>query len=63
MRFYRFSDLVRLGIVSNRMTLLRWQRDQGFPQTVKLGPNSAAWPADDVDSWCRNRPTNRQVAA
>ena len=56
MRFYRFSDLVERGIVRSRTGVTRLQRDHDFPMTVKLGPNTAAWPADEVDSWCQARP-------
>lgn len=57
MLYYRFDDLVKLGIVNNRMTLTRWQKlpDDPFPATVKLGPNTAAWIADHVNGWCDRR--------
>lgn len=57
-RYYRFADLKAAGIVGNRMTLSRWIRSQGFPAGVLLGPNSRAWPADDVDAWLANRPAH-----
>ena len=57
MRYYRFSDLVDQGIVTNRMALHRLQKlvEDPFPGTVKLGPNTAAWAKDEVDGWCDRR--------
>jgi len=55
MRLYRYADLINLRIVSNRVTLGRWTKNQGFPQPIQLGPNSVAWEADAVDAWVRVR--------
>jgi predicted DNA-binding transcriptional regulator AlpA len=55
MKFLRFTDLVALGIVRNRMTLGRWVRDHGFPPGVLLGPNSRAWSEAEVRSWLASR--------
>src|SRR5262249_24718207 len=55
-KFLRFRDLKSRGIVSNWQTLRRWIRDQGFPEGVKLGPNTRAWPEDDVNAWLDGRP-------
>lgn len=51
MRLYRYPDLVAKKILTNRVTLARWQRDNGFPQSIRLGPNSIAFSADEVDAW------------
>jgi prophage regulatory protein len=50
-RLYRFGDLVRLGIVSNRSTLYRWIREERFPRPVRLTEISVAWRRQDVDRW------------
>ncbi len=55
MRLYRYPDLVAKKIVTNRVTLARWQRDLGFPDSIKLGPNSIAFNADAVDIWVAAR--------
>src|SRR5262249_47416891 len=43
------------GIVSNRQTLSRWIRYEGFPEGVLLGPNSRAWLEDGVLAWLESR--------
>lgn len=53
--YYRFPDLVARGIVSNRTTLARWIKQYGFPQGVLLGPNSRAWPVEEIETWLRAR--------
>lgn len=54
-RYYRYPDLVKVGIVNNRTTLSRWIKDHGFPAGVMLGPNTRAWPVDEVDAWLEKR--------
>ena len=48
------SVLSRLGVSS--ATLWRWVRDGRFPRARRLGPNSVAWVASDVDAWLATRP-------
>ena len=50
-RLLRFPDLVALGVVRNRTCLYNWIRDRGFPRGILIGPNSRAWPEDEVQSW------------
>jgi predicted DNA-binding transcriptional regulator AlpA len=50
-----YDDLVDLNIVSNRMTLRRWMRDQGFPQPIQLGPNTVRWSQSKVWGWIESR--------
>lgn len=38
-------------------------RDETFPKPVKLGPNTVAWPADEVRAWCDQRTAERGAAA
>ena len=51
----RFSDLKRLEIVRNRVTLSRWIDKSGFPAPIRLGPNSIAWRAVDIKKWLKER--------
>ena len=57
MKLLRFSDLRARQIVLNRTTLRRWlslPRDP-FPAPIRLGPNTAAWPEDEVLAWIERR--------
>ena len=54
-KYLRYADLVERQIVNNRTTLQRWIRDYGFPPGVLLGPNTRAWPVDQVDAWLAAR--------
>ena len=54
-KYLRYGDLVERQIVNNRTTLSRWIRDYGFPAGVLLGPNSRAWPDDQVEAWLEAR--------
>ncbi len=56
MTLLRFSDLKARGIVSNWVTLRNWVEKEGFPPGVKLGPNTRAWPADEIEAWLARRP-------
>jgi len=47
----RFRDLVRLGIVNNRMTLRRWVKKGHFPAPVRLGPNLLVWRSAEVENF------------
>ena len=54
-KFLRFKDLRDRGIVSNRVTLSRWIKGQGFPRGILLGPNSRAYAEDQVEEWLETR--------
>ncbi len=54
-QYLRFNDLKAREIVRNRTTLARWIKKYGFPPGVLLGPNTRAWPADEVDAWLEAR--------
>jgi predicted DNA-binding transcriptional regulator AlpA len=56
----RFSDLRSRGIVNNRVTLSDWIKTQGFPAGRKLGPNSRAWTAEEIEEWLAARPRCRE---
>lgn len=62
-RFYRFADLVEAGVVNNRQTLSNWIKRHGFPAPVHLGPNTAAWPVEEVERWLRARAAAREREA
>ncbi len=58
----RFSDLVALGIVRNRVTLANWIRDRGFPRGQLTGPNSRTWGEAEVQRWLSSRPSGPKAA-
>ena len=58
-KLLRFKDLVERGIVRNWTTLMRLIREQGFPEGILIGPNSRAWPEDEVDAWVASRPRKK----
>jgi len=51
----RYPDLVDRKIVNNRMTLARWIRSYGFPKPIRLGPNTIAWEASEIEAWLELR--------
>ena len=53
--YLRFRDLKARGIVTNWTTLRNWQKREGFPPGILLGPNSRAWPEDEIDRWLAGR--------
>ncbi len=55
MRYLKFSDLRERGIVPNRTTLARWQRNLGFPIGFLIGPNSRVFPEREVLAWLAKR--------
>ena len=62
-RFYRLQHLVRtkhgeglLGGVSGP-TVWRWVKSGAFPKPIKLGPNSTAFSAREVDAWINSKLT------
>ena len=58
-KYYRFRDLVDRRIVNNRQTLSNWIKRRRFPIPVKLGPNTAAWPVEEVETWLLQRAAER----
>ena len=49
-KFYRAKELCAiLGIT--RTTLTRWRKLGEFPNPLKFGPKTSAWPADEVRDW------------
>ena len=60
-KYLRYADLVERQIVNNRTTLQRWIQNYGFPFGVLLGPNSRAWPDDQVEAWLDARAQRQEV--
>ena len=60
--YLRFADLAERQIVNNRTTLHRWICDYGFPPGILLGPNTRAWPADQVEAWLEERVAETEAA-
>jgi predicted DNA-binding transcriptional regulator AlpA len=50
-----FEDLKAIGVVSNRMTLMRWMKLQNFPEPVRLGPNTVRWRRSRIEQWLEQR--------
>lgn len=59
MRYLRFDDLRERQIIDNRTTLARWIERGHFPKPVRLGPNSIAWPENEIDAWEAARAAER----
>jgi predicted DNA-binding transcriptional regulator AlpA len=57
--YLRFEDLKDRGIVRHWLTLRRWIEREGFPPGILLGPNTRAWPEEDVERWLASRPIER----
>jgi predicted DNA-binding transcriptional regulator AlpA len=55
-RRLRYSDLVALGIVTNRVTLANWIKHSGFPRGQLLGPNYRTWTEAEIQIWLDSRP-------
>lgn len=48
--------LVRAREISYRLgisvpTLYHWEKTDGFPKRVRLGPNSVAWKGEEIKRW------------
>ena len=54
-KLIRFQGLVDLQIISNRVTLQRWIKDNQFPKPIRLGPNSVAWRWSAIEEWLAAR--------
>ena len=62
LRCIRYSGLVELEIVNNRMTLKRWIESGDFPAPIRLGANSIAWRYSDIKAWLEARTANNEAA-
>jgi predicted DNA-binding transcriptional regulator AlpA len=59
----RYCDLVALGVVRNRVTLLNWVRDLGFPSGQLTGPNTRTWGEDEIQDWIARRPVGPKAGS
>ena len=50
----RVREVTALLKVS-RVTLWHWRRDGRFPEPLRLGPNTVAWPEPTIARWLRER--------
>ena len=55
MRLYRYRDLKSAGVPYTRKHLIDLEKREQFPARVRLGENSIAWVADEVDAWVEAR--------
>jgi prophage regulatory protein len=53
--FLRLPEVLAIVKVS-RITLWQWRRAGQFPAPIRLGPNTIAWRASDVEKWASTRP-------
>jgi predicted DNA-binding transcriptional regulator AlpA len=58
-RFLRYKHLEEAGIVNSRPSLNYKIKHDNFPAGVLLGPNTRAWPADEVEAWIASRPVGK----
>ncbi len=57
----RWPEL-RRELRADRSTVWRWQRSQGFPKPVRIGPNSVGWLRSEVNAWLAARVAIRDQA-
>jgi len=46
----------------SRCTIWRWERKAAFPRRVRIGANSVAWIAEEVDEWIRLKAEERLLS-
>jgi prophage regulatory protein len=51
MKYLRYADLKRFGIPFSRQHLRRLIAAGLFPEPVRLGPGTIAWPEDDLRAY------------
>lgn len=56
-KYVRFSDLVAMGLVTNRVTLHMWIKERNFPPGRLLGVNTRVWRLEDVEAWIATMPS------
>ena len=61
MKFYRFHDLELRGVPWTRKHLYELERTGRFPKRVKLGANTVAWSADEVDRFVADKLKARET--
>jgi len=63
MRTYRFRQLGPAGVPYTYKHITTLERRKEFPQRFRLGENSVAWVADEVDAWVEARVRGRDQNA
>ncbi|MHC4346123.1 MAG: helix-turn-helix transcriptional regulator [Planctomycetota bacterium] len=58
-RLIRFPEVIRRTSIS-RSQIYVLMGDGKFPQSIKLGPLSIAWPEHEIDAWLEERIASRQ---
>jgi prophage regulatory protein len=61
-QFLRLPDVMKATGWS-KVTIHRAVREGRFPQPVKLGARSIAWPESEIAEWQESRKAERQAAA
>ena len=61
MRFLRLPQVIGQVRLS-AMTIWRHEKAGTFPRRVRLGPNSVAWVAEEIEAWCAARAAERDQA-
>ncbi len=51
---YRLSYLVEKLLIS-KSTIWIWIKEGSFPKPIRLGRNSVAWLASDIENWIQSR--------
>ena len=60
MKFLRMKEITQMVALSVTQ-IKRLEKAGQFPQRVILGPNSIAWPEDEVNAWCSTRLKERNA--
>jgi prophage regulatory protein len=60
MRLLSYRDLLSRGIPYSKVQLWRLERDGKFPQRVRLSYKHHGWPEAEIDSFIRDRMSQRQ---
>jgi predicted DNA-binding transcriptional regulator AlpA len=61
-KLLRFADLKAAGIINSWPMLRRRMERDGFPPGRLLGPNTRAWPEEEIERWLASRPTAKKTA-
>jgi prophage regulatory protein len=54
-RLYTFRDLRFAGVPYTRKHIIDLEKREQFPARVRLGENTVAWVAEEVDAWVEDR--------
>ena len=51
---YRITYLAKKLVIS-KSTIWLWVKEGSFPKPIRLGKNSVAWLASDIENWIQSR--------